>query len=39
VYGVSLYLGARLFKFASEQTYRRLALGLILLVAISSLVL
>jgi uncharacterized membrane protein YfcA len=39
VYGVSLYLGARLFKFASEQTYRRLALGLISLVAISSLVL
>lgn len=39
VYGLSLYLGARMFVFASERVYRRLALGLISLVAISSLVL
>lgn len=38
LYGLSLWLGARLFGHASEQTFRRFALGLIALVAVSSLV-
>ena len=38
IYGLSLWLGARLFGRASEQAFRRFALGLIALVAASSLV-
>jgi uncharacterized membrane protein YfcA len=38
IYGLSLWLGARLFDRASEQAFRRFALGLIALVAASSLV-